>query len=412
MDAAVTCPAHEFRRQFCAIRIGKAKEEQQELPVFAGWYKAGYAMLYTALFNSNRERTVHLCIKLHLAETGALTQRIDVLWDMTTNSVGAYIDPCYMGKVSADLEAIFRGAEVKGIRFSDMIAHYSMPDLSRPDGDVRAVISRATNGSFGSAERDVGVYFVPANVDVTNVHHYAAMCKHGWTRVSQGKPSGACAALFKKTMVMRADAGARLRAPPPSRVVPMLTARFREAPEREVAYMSCFFCLKCVDYDAIAQTMEFLILGVFSEADPSAPYSDLPFTARFCWDLRCGAVYFPDGSARRSASFGVGVGAGGAPRVAQCWLFRRHDFGSFLQELYGWNVPRVLWEAAEAVHFARDMVRGLEWLSAFREATRSRLPDNVYDRIGLTEVPTGVRRAYELGDVMPEAASAAKRARR
>jgi hypothetical protein len=158
--------------------------------------------------------------------------------------------------------------------------------------------------------------------------------------------------------------------------------------------------------------MEFLMLGVFSEADPSAPYSDLPFTARFCWDLRCGAVYFPDGSLRRSASFGVGVGAGGAPRVAQCWLFRRHDFSSFLQELYGWNIPRVLWEEKEAVHFARDMVRGLEWLSAFRAATRGRLPDNVYDRIGMTEVPTGVRRAYELGDVMPDAPAPAKRARR
>jgi len=409
-NAAATCPAHEFRRHFCAIRIGKAREEQQELPVFSGWYKADCKMFYTVLFNSNRERTVHLGVKLHVAATGALTQRVDVLWDMTANTLGAYIDPSYMGKVRVDLEEIFRGAEVKGVSFSDVVAHYSVPDLSRSDGGVRAVVSRATNGSFGSAERDVGVYFIPAHVDVTNVHHYAAMCKHGWTRVSQGKPSGACAALFKKTMVMRADAGARSRTPPPSRVVPMLTARFREAPEREVAYMSCAFCLKCVNYDAIAQTMEFLMLGVFSEADPSAPYSDLPFTARFCWDLRCGAVYFPDGSLQRSASFGSG--GGDAPRVAQCWLFRRHDFGGFLQELYGWNLPRVLWEAAEAVHFARDMVRGLEWLQAFREATRGRLPDNVYDRIGLMEVPRGVRRAYELGDVMPDAPAPAKRARR
>jgi len=404
-NAAATCPAHEFRRHFCAIRIGKAREEQQELPVFSGWYKADCKMFYTALFNSNRERTVHLGVKLHLAETGALTQRIDVLWDMAANTLGAYTDPSYMGRVRADLEAIFQGAEVKGVSFSDMLAHYTAPDLSRPDGDVRASVSRVA-----SAERDVGVYFIPANVDVANVHHYAAMCKHGWTRVSQGKPSGACAALFKKAMIMRADAGARSRTPPPSRVVPMLTARFREAPEREVAYMSCSFWVKCTNYSAASQTIEFLVMGVFSDADPSTPYSDLPFTARFCWDLRCGAVYFPDGSLRRSASFGSG--GGDARRVAQCWLFRRHDFSSFLQELYGWNIPRVLWEDKEAVHFAREIVGGLEWLGAFREATRGRLPDNVYDRIGLTEVPTGVRRAYELGDVMPVAPAPAKRARR
>jgi len=265
---------------------------------------------------------------------------------------------------------------------------------------VRAVVSlpaRAPLGPpLGQPVREVALSFLPKNVDPTNVHHYAAMCKHGWTRVSRGAPSGACAAPFSKTMVMRSPAT------PPA---PVLTLGFREAPERIVAYMACPICIQCVNYDAIAQTLEFLMTGTFSDTDPSTPYSDVSFAVRFCWDLRHGLVYFPDASLEGAVSIRFAAGAAGEPFVEQCLLTRRYVFCSVLREMYGWNVPRFLWNASDAVYLASKIVCGLDWLHAFRAATRGALPDSVYHRIAMAEVPKGVRRAYEIGDVLPTAAS-------
>jgi hypothetical protein len=422
MDA-VACPAHGFRRQFCAIRLSNARMEQSEVTAFSGWYGTDYGKFYTVVFYSNRERVVHLGLKLYIAATGALTQRVDVLWDMTINVVGAYIEPSYLAEVWADLDAIFRGAEMKTIRFCDMVAHYSIPNLSG-DGagaecEVRASVSRANGAPFGvtlgadGRRLELAVAFVPNDVDATNIYHYAALCKHGWTKIAQGIPSGACPVAYWKNMTMGSSARAAAR-------VPMLTVGFRGAPEskREVGYKKCSFCAQCMDFNATAQTMEFLVLGVFSDAVPSAPYGDLTFTMRFCWNLQEGVVYFPAGSLERAMRFmfmaddgyrrDAAGAVGGEPFAIQCWLTRRYEFSGFLQELFGWNVPRVLWEAREATQLAREIVGDLGWLSAFREATRGRLPESVYHRIGMSEVPKGIRRGYELGDVLP----AAKRARR
>jgi len=176
-----------------------------------------------------------------------------------------------------------------------------------------------------------------------------------------------------------------------------------------------------MNYNATAQTMELLLLGAFSDADPSTPYGDLTFSMRICWELTRGIVYFPAGSLERAlrvmfmADDGYrrdaaceGAAGRGEPFVTDCWLFQRWKFNLFLQEMFGWSVPRVLWDSVAATQFAREIVGDLAWLSAFREATRGRLPESVYHLIGMSEVPKNVRRAYELGDVLP----AAKRARR
>ena len=407
MDADATCPAHEFRRHF-AERLGSLLSGKDDRPAFSGWCDADYSKFYAVQLYSNREYTVHLGVKLYVAVTGKLTQSADVLWDMAANAVGAYIEPSYIAEVRADLEAIFRGADLKCIRFSDMLDHYTMPELSVCDENVRAVISlpaRAPLGPpLGPPVREVAVSFLPKNVDLTNVHHYAAMCKHGWTRILRGAPSGACAAPFSKTMVMRSTAGGRAGSGAAPNT-PLLTLGFREAPERIVAYMSCFICVQCADYDAVAQTLEFMMTGTFSDTDPSTPYSDVSFAVRFCWDLRHGLVYFPDGSLEGAVNIRFAAGAAGEPFVEQCLLTRRYVFGSVLQELYGWNVPRVLWNASDSVYLASKIVCGLDWLHAFRAATRGALPDSVYHRIAMAEVPKGVRRAYEIGDVLPTAAS-------
>ena len=418
MDAAAACPAHEFRRQFCAIRLSNARMAQSEVAAFSGWYGSDYGKFYEVVFYSNRERVVHLGLKLYIAATGALTQRIDVLWDMTVNVVGAYIEPSYLAEVWADLNAIFRGAEMKTIQFSAMVAHYSVPKLSG-DGaaesaecEVRASVSLANGAPFGVAlgaggERlELAVAFVPSDVDTTNIYHYAALCKHGWTKVSQGVPSGACPAAYWKNMKLRSNSPADAK-------VPMLTVGFRGAPEREVSYMSCSFCVQCMNYNATAQTMEFLVLGIFSGADPSTPYgNDLTFTIRFSWELTRGIVYFPAGSLELATRFMFmaeegyrrsAAGAAGEPFARQCWLTKRYVFSGILQEMYGWNVPRVLWNASDAVYLAREIVGDLAWLSAFREATRGRLPESVYHRIGMSEMPKDVRRAYGLSEVLPGA---------
>jgi hypothetical protein len=396
---------------------------QSEVAAFSGWYGSDYGKFYEVVFYSNRERVVHLGLKLYIAATGALTQRVDVLWDMTVNVVGAYIEPSYLAEVWADLDAIFRGAEMKTIRFSAMIAHYSMPNLSgngsggngsaeSGECEVRASVSRANGAPFGVAlgagggRLELAVAFVPSDVDTTNIYHYAALCKHGWTKVSQGVPSGACPAAYWKNMKLLSNSPAGAK-------VPMLTVGFRGAPEREVGYKSCFFCVQCMQYCATTQTMEFLVLGKFSGADPSTPYgNDLTFTIRFSWDLTRGIVYFPAGSLERAARFmfmaeegyrrAAATGAG-EPFARQCWLTKRYVFSGILQEMYGWNVPRVLWNASDAVYLAREIVGDLAWLSAFRGATRGRLPESVYHRIGLAEVPKSVRRAYGLGEVLPGA---------
>ena len=415
--------AHAFRRQFCAIRLSHAQMESTEVTAFSGWCGRNYATFYTALFYSNRERVVHLGLKLYVALTGSLTQRIDVLWDMAVDMVGAYLEPGYLTEVYTDLREIFRGADVKTIRFTDMIAHYRMPSLSfsgrggdGTDGAnaVTASVTRANQAPFGiclsgSGERlELAVSFVPKDVNATNIHHYAALCKYGWTKVSQGVPSGACPIAFWRNMTMRSSARAVAR-------VPMLSVGFRGAPERKISYMVCSFCVQCMNYNATAQTMEFLVLGAFSRADPSTPYGDLTFTTRFCWSLKEGVVYFPEGSLQRAVRIMFmsddcyrrdaaceGGAAGGEPFASDCWLFRRWEFGGFLQEIFGWSVPRVLWDSAAATQLAREIVGDLAWLSAFREATRGRLPESVYHRIGLAEVPKSVRRAYELGEVLPE----------
>jgi hypothetical protein len=109
-------------------------------------------------------------------------------------------------------------------------------------------------------------------------------------------------------------------------------------------------------------------------------------------------MFIAEDGYRRAAATGAGE-----PFARQCWLTKRYVFSGILQEMYGWNVPRVLWNASDAVYLAREIVGDLAWLSAFREATRGRLPESVYHRIGMSEMPKGVRRAYGLGEVLPGA---------
>lgn len=418
-DSDALRPSRVFRARFA--REGLDPMNALEGAAFGETMFSGVwnMIMYRAIVRSNRGAVVHLQLYVYEDASGLRTTRLDLLWDMATNALGVYAQEESVAEAREMLSYVFPRATIATARFSDVVAHYAMPDLGGYDGPVRSLavveFAVAPDGAGASPSGVVRLATAPAGVRAGNLYHYAALCKYGWTCMDQGTPGGKCPIAFMRPMYLPSGglgaagsglAGVLSGLKRPAAMLALARGDGDGDGDGDdlVTYKTCSFCVHCVHYDAPSQTMHFTLLGTFSDAEPSAPYGDVTFTARFRWNLEHDVIYFPDGDAKASSLFYYLAGERSLVGVEAraCWLFDSYAFCGFLNELYGWNLPRVLWNAASAERFAREIVGGLEWLSAFRAATRGRLPEAVYHRIGMSQVPAEIRRAYAMADdVLP-----------
>jgi len=397
--------ALQFRQDFLGTGYGFFAPTGSDRTVFSGFLDERQTASYYAHFYSNQKKVVHLSIVTYDTEKVRMTEKIDVLWDMSNDIIQAYADPYHAAESWDMLRFLFPFAVLTPATFTTLSNHYRIPDLSDYNDGVQLAtfsftdappsppVAQAVQGAQGAPTAAPTPYIhaacFPYFTDPTFIFHYAALCKYGWFHTK------ICPFDFEYSVILTATAAEY-----------MLVLGDKQT-SATISYGSCTARVANQSYDHESSVLSLSITGSFSDpavskGAPSFITGKPPtpvFSVHLCWNLTHNVLYFPTGHLSSSTILRL-------PKdtfLMSSWVTSPKCFLEFLENLFIANVPRILWNGTFAIRLAREIINGLPWLTAFREATRDRLPETFYHALGMAEVPKDIRAAHQITEILPEA---------
>jgi len=381
--------ALQFRQDFLGTGYGFFTPTGGDRTVFSGFLDERQTASYYAHFYSNQKKVVHLSIVTYDTEKVRMTEKIDVLWDMSNDIIQAYADPYHAAESWDMLRFLFPFAVLTPATFTTLSNHYRIPDLGDYNDGVHLVTFSFTDAPAPILPARIHAACIPYFIDPTFIFHYAALCKYGWFHTK------ICPFDFEYSVILTATAAEY-----------MLVLGDKQT-SATISYGSCTARVANQSYDHESSVLSLSITGSFSDpavskGAPSFITGKPPtpvFSVHLCWNLTHNVLYFPTGHLSSSTILRL-------PKdtfLMSSWVTSPKCFLEFLENLFIANVPRILWNGTFAIRLAREIINGLPWLTAFREATRDRLPETFYHALGMAEVPKDIRTVHQITEILPEA---------